>query len=147
MVLVPNGAIGIFFAVILGSNQSLKDVSTRNISWGDKGGGFIGLTHLPLSCVVRLHFLEPKLPGNLRACTGLSGTTLPLFLHYCALNSLGLPKGYFVIFFTIEFSCIFIFFHSRHIPILMNYYKIYCLKFCIQYFMVHKASTPTAASY
>ena len=92
MVLVPNGAIGIFFAVILGSNQSLKEMSTRNISWGDKGGGCIGLTHLPLSCVVRLHFLEPKLPGNLRACTGLSVTTLTFFYTIVPLTALAFRR-------------------------------------------------------
>jgi len=41
----------------LGSNQSLTEMSTRNISWGDKGGQYVGLTNLPPSpadCLWRL---------------------------------------------------------------------------------------------
>jgi hypothetical protein len=129
-------------------NPGFESVSNRNeyqdYFLGGKGGGFIGLTNLPPSCAVSLNFLEPKLPGILRAFTGLSGIALPFFIRYCALNSLGLPKGHFVIFFTTAVLRIFMFFHSRHIHILMNYYKIYCLKFCIQCFIVHKPSTPSA---
>jgi hypothetical protein len=43
--------------VVMGSTQSLTEMSTRNISWGggDKGGQCIGLTTLPPSCT---DFLE-----------------------------------------------------------------------------------------
>jgi len=35
----------------LGFTQSLTDMRTRNISWGrGKGGRYVGLTTLPLSC-------------------------------------------------------------------------------------------------
>jgi len=107
-------------------NPGVDSVSNRNeyqeYFLGGKGGGCMGLTTFPSSCAVSLHFLEPKfleISGPVPACQEL----LP-FLYVSALNSLRLPKGQFVIIFTIEILCMFIFFHSRHIPVLMNYYKI-----------------------
>ena len=54
----------------LGSTQPLIEMSTRNISWGGKGGRCVRLITLPPSCVDCLEILEPQ-PPNLRACTGL----------------------------------------------------------------------------
>jgi len=45
-------------------------MSSRNISWGDKGCRCVGLTTLPPSLADCLEILEPK-PGNLRACPDL----------------------------------------------------------------------------
>jgi len=54
---IPDGVIEIFHGLNpssrtmgLGSAQSLAGMSTRNISWGDKGGRCAGLTTLPSSC-------------------------------------------------------------------------------------------------
>ena len=56
--------------VALGSTQPLTEMSTRNISWGDKGGRCVGLT-LPPSCADCLEIWEPQPPGTLRVCPGL----------------------------------------------------------------------------
>ena len=45
-------------------------MSTRDIAWG-KGGRFVGLTALPLSCADCLEICEPEPPGILRACPDL----------------------------------------------------------------------------
>jgi phosphoribosylformylglycinamidine (FGAM) synthase-like enzyme len=57
--LIPDGVIGISQynnpsgrTMALGSTQSLTEMSTRNISWGAKGGRCLGLTPLPHSCTV-----------------------------------------------------------------------------------------------
>jgi len=55
----------------LGSTQPLKEMSTRNISWGVKGGRGVGLTTLPSLCAEYLENWEPQPPGTLRACPGL----------------------------------------------------------------------------
>ena len=54
---IPDGVIGIFHwhnpsgrTVGLGSTQPLTEMSTGNISWGGKGGRYVGLTTLPPSC-------------------------------------------------------------------------------------------------
>jgi len=54
----------------LGLTQPLTEISTRNISWGGKGGRCVGLTLPPLwdDC---LEICEPQPPGTLRACPGL----------------------------------------------------------------------------
>jgi len=48
----------------LGSTQPLTEMSARNISWG-KGGRYVGLTTLPLSCADCLEIWAPQLPGTL----------------------------------------------------------------------------------
>jgi hypothetical protein len=75
---IPNGAIGIFHwhnpsghTLALGLTQPLTEVSTRNISWGGKGGRCIGLTTLPPSCADCLEIWELQPPGTLRASPGL----------------------------------------------------------------------------
>jgi hypothetical protein len=55
----------------LGSTQPLTEMSTRNISWGGKGGRCIGLTTLPPACADFLEIWELQPPGTLRACPGL----------------------------------------------------------------------------
>jgi hypothetical protein len=52
-------------------------MSTRNISWGGKGGRCLRLTTLPPSCADCLEIREPQPPGTLRACSGIA---LPLNL-------------------------------------------------------------------
>ena len=54
----------------LGLTQPLTEMSTRNISWGCKGGRCLGLT-LPHSSADCLEICEPQPPGTLRACPGL----------------------------------------------------------------------------
>jgi len=73
MVLV-GGVIGIFHwhnpsghTVALGLTQPVTEMSTRNISWGGKGGRCVGLTTLPPSCAICLDIWEPQPPGTLRA--------------------------------------------------------------------------------
>jgi hypothetical protein len=56
----------------LGSNQPLTEISTRNTSWGDKGGRCVRLTTLPSSWVDCLEIWEPQPPGTLRAWTGIA---------------------------------------------------------------------------
>jgi len=51
--------------------QPLTEMSTRNISWGGKGGQCIRLTTLPPSCVNCLEICGPQLPGTFRDCPGL----------------------------------------------------------------------------
>jgi len=55
----------------LGSTQPLTELSTRNNSWGGKGGWCIGLTTLPPSCANCLEIWEPQPPGTVWACPGL----------------------------------------------------------------------------
>jgi hypothetical protein len=73
---MPDGVIGIFHwhnptgrTMALGSTQPLKEMSTRNVSWG-KGGRCVGLT-LPPSCTECLKIWKPQPPGTLRVCQGL----------------------------------------------------------------------------
>jgi len=80
---LPAGVIGIFHwqnssdrTMVLGSTQSLIEMSTRSISWG-KGGRCARLTTLPPSCAVimksgNLNFLEPSRPLQ-----AYNGTALP----------------------------------------------------------------------
>ena len=51
--------------------QPLTEMSTRNISWGGKGGWSVGLVTLPHSCVDYLEIWKPQPPGTLWACPGL----------------------------------------------------------------------------
>jgi len=54
----------------LGSTQPLKEMSTRNVSWG-KGGRCVELTTSAPSCADCLEIWEPHPPGTIRACPGL----------------------------------------------------------------------------
>ena len=60
----------------LGSTQPLKEMSTRNISWGGKGSRCIGLTTLPPSCADCLEIWKPQTPGTpsgpVQACHGIA---------------------------------------------------------------------------
>jgi hypothetical protein len=74
---VPDVVTGIFHwhnpsgrTMVLGSTQSLTEMSTRNIFWG-KGDRCVGLTTLPLSCADCLKIWDPQLPRTPRACQGL----------------------------------------------------------------------------
>ena len=61
--------------------QPLTEMSTRNISWGGKGGRCVGLT-LPPSCADCLEIWVPQPPGNLCAVQACNGIDLPLPLLY-----------------------------------------------------------------
>jgi len=52
----------------LGSTHPATEMSTRNISCGDKGSQCIGLTTLPPSCANCLEIWKPQPPGTLTAC-------------------------------------------------------------------------------
>jgi len=65
-------------SVALGLIQPLTEMSTRNISWGGKGGRRVGLTTLPPSCADCLETWEPQPSETLRACSGLYWV---LYLH------------------------------------------------------------------
>jgi len=51
--------------------QPLTEMSTRNISWGGKGGRWVGLTNLISSCADCLEICEPN------------GTALPISSQKC----------------------------------------------------------------
>jgi hypothetical protein len=75
---IPDGVTGIFHlrnpsgrTMALESTQPLTEMSTRNISWGSKGGRCVGLTTLPHSCADCLEIWEPQPLGTLRVCPGL----------------------------------------------------------------------------
>jgi hypothetical protein len=55
----------------LGLTQPLTEMSTRNISLGNKGVRCVGLTTLPPSCADCLEMWKPQPAGTLRACRGL----------------------------------------------------------------------------
>jgi hypothetical protein len=57
--------------MFLSSTPTLKEMSTRNISWWSKDGWCVGLTTLLPSCADCLEIWEPQPPGTLRACPGL----------------------------------------------------------------------------
>jgi len=63
----------------LGLTQSPTEISTRNISWGVKAAGGVGLTTLPPSCVECLEIWEPQPPGTLGLSRPIMGL-LYLFL-------------------------------------------------------------------
>jgi hypothetical protein len=96
---IPDGAIGIFHwhkpsgrTMALGSNQPLTQMSTRNISWGSKGGRCVGLTNLPYSCADCLEIWKPQ---PVHDCTEID---LPFYLYVSqvtvtAKNSLSLSSS------------------------------------------------------
>ena len=69
----------------LGLTQPLTEMSTRNTSWGVKGGRCVGLTTLPPSCADCPEIWEPQTSGTLRVCLGLQWdcfTFLSLILKF-----------------------------------------------------------------
>jgi hypothetical protein len=60
--------IMIIRTVVLGSTEPIREMSTRIISLGGKGGRCVGLTSLPPSPADCLEIRGPQLPGTLRAC-------------------------------------------------------------------------------
>ena len=75
---ISSGVTGIFrwhnpsgCTLALGLIQPLTEMSTRNISWGHKGGLCVRLTTLPPSCADCLEIWEPQPTGTLWACPGL----------------------------------------------------------------------------
>ena len=52
--------------------QPVTEMSTRNISWGGKGGRCVGLTTLPPLCADCLEIWEPHPLGTLRNCRGVT---------------------------------------------------------------------------
>ena len=76
---ISDGVTGIFrrhkpsgLTVALGSTHPPTELSTRNISWGGKGGRCLELITWPPSCADCLETWEPQTPGTLRVCSGLS---------------------------------------------------------------------------
>jgi hypothetical protein len=76
--------IDIIRTIALGSTKPLREMSTRVISWGGKGGRCVGLTTLPPSPADCLEIWEPQLPGTLGACPEFIAVVVPLlfFLLY-----------------------------------------------------------------
>jgi hypothetical protein len=64
----------------LGTTQPVTEMSTRNISWGGKGGRCVGLTTLPPSCADCLEIWEPQRPGTLRVFQAYNGIVLLLLV-------------------------------------------------------------------
>jgi len=94
---IPECVIGIFHShnpsgrtMALGLTQSLREMSTRNISWGRGGKGvrYVGLTTLPPSCADCLEIWEPQPPGTLRACPGLHRDCLHLITSMMEIQDL-----------------------------------------------------------
>ena len=70
----------------LGSTQPATEMSTRNISCGDKGSRCIVLTTLPPSCADCLEIWEPQPPGTLRNCLGLYRDCFTFLWHSTRLK-------------------------------------------------------------
>jgi hypothetical protein len=75
---IPDYVTGIFHwhtpsgrTMALGLSQPLTEMSTRNNSWGGKGGWYVELTTLLHSCAGCHEIWGPQSPGNLWACPGL----------------------------------------------------------------------------
>ena len=89
---IPDGLNGFFHwhnpsgrTMALGLTQPLTEMSTRNTSWGVKGGRCVGLTTLPPSCADCPEIWEPQTSGTLRVCLGLQWdcfTFLSLILKF-----------------------------------------------------------------
>jgi len=68
----------------LGLAQPLREISTRNISYG-KGGRCVRLTNLPPSCADCLEIWEPQPPGTPWASPGLSWDCFAFYLYPVAV--------------------------------------------------------------
>ena len=75
---IPDSVIGIFHGHnpsgrtrALGSTRPLAEMSARDVSWGVKAAGCVGLTTLPPSCPAYLEIWKLQPPGTLWACIGL----------------------------------------------------------------------------
>jgi len=97
--LIPSDVIGIFHwhnpsirTMALGSIQPLREISTRNISWGRKGNWCMGLTNLPPSYADCVDIWEPQPPGTHRACLGLYRLwfTFNFYIKYIWRNMIAL---------------------------------------------------------
>jgi hypothetical protein len=72
----------------LGSNQHLKEMSTRDISWGGKGGRCLGLTTLPPSCADCIEILEASTTCSPKGLSmPVMGLLLAILTHNFALYS------------------------------------------------------------
>jgi len=87
---ILDGVTGIFYRhnfsdriVTLGPNQPLTKMSTRNISFGRKGGRCVGLTILLPSCVDSLEIWVPQPPAYIAIIL-----LLPLLFPPILLNCL-----------------------------------------------------------
>ena len=84
---IPDDVTGIFHwhnpsdrTMTLGSTQLLTGVSTRNTSWGGKGGRCVGLATVPPKCAYCLEIWEPQPPGTLR--NGVSSSLFAAWLSF-----------------------------------------------------------------
>ena len=75
---IPDGVIENFHwhnpsgrTMALRSTPPLTEMSTRNTSWGSKGGRCVGLTTLPPSCADCLEIWKPQPPGPSGPVQGL----------------------------------------------------------------------------
>jgi len=62
----------------LGFKHRLTEMSTRNISWGGKGGRCRSLTILLVPTVLK--FLKPQIPATPKACPGLQWERFTFFV-------------------------------------------------------------------
>jgi hypothetical protein len=65
----------------LGLTKPLTEMSTRNISWGSKGGRSVRLTTVPASCANCLEIWESQPPGTLGTCPALQWDCFYWKLH------------------------------------------------------------------
>jgi len=93
--------------MVLGSTHPPTEISTRNISWGGKGGRYVGLTTLTPSSANYLEICESQPPGTLRCCTGIAFPFKNNTLAFRALNEFvyyGLKQNFQC--FINQFICI-----------------------------------------
>jgi len=69
----------------LGLAQPLTEMSTRNISWGGRGGQCVGLTTLPFSYADSLKIWEPQPPGTLRPSPGLQWDCFAFYTFHVSI--------------------------------------------------------------
>jgi hypothetical protein len=62
-----NGVTGIFSAALCPWGQPVKEVRTRNISWGE-GGRCVGLSNVPPSCADCLEIWKSQPSGTPTSC-------------------------------------------------------------------------------